>query len=189
MGYNIAGIVIDKNYQNHLSKLEDIIGEKLVFEKEVSFEEACESFKDSDYCDIYFTPQGTFILMSFEKAGFDFYDDNQKVFSFVLSEMTMCFSINYSENGTLLRCILTDENGILEDDGEPFDFEKEEDTNDEYFNLNDKSELIYHLIEKTLGKSFWDIDIAEKCYRYRFGNDAVSEIQETKSEKPWWKFW
>lgn len=180
MGYNIAGIVIDKNYQNHLSELKNIIGEELIFEKEVIFEEACESFKDSDYCDIYFTPQGTFILMSFEKAGFPFYDEGKKVLSFVFSEMTMCFSINYSENGTLLRNFFIEEDRVLEDDGEPFDFEKEEDFN---------PELIYHLIEKTLGKSFWDIDIAEKCYRYRFGNDAVPEIQETKSEKPWWKFW
>lgn len=196
MGLNIAGVVIDKNYQNNLSELENIIGEKLFFEKEITFEEASENWKEDSYCDIYFTSQGTFALMSFEKAGFDFYGENRKVFSFVLSEMTMYFSVNYSENGDLLRNILAKEDEFLENEGEPFDFEKEEETDDEDFNPYDKSELIYHLIEKTLGESFWDIDLGAKCYRYRFAEISVceKEITETTSreenpQKPWWKFW
>jgi acyl-[acyl carrier protein]--UDP-N-acetylglucosamine O-acyltransferase len=55
MGLNISGLVIDKNYENNISELESILGQKLVFEKEVSFEEALENWKEDTYCDIYFT--------------------------------------------------------------------------------------------------------------------------------------
>ncbi|MDO6739471.1 hypothetical protein [Wenyingzhuangia sp. 2_MG-2023] len=43
MGLNISGLVIDKNYENNLAELESVIGQKLVFEKEVTFEETLES--------------------------------------------------------------------------------------------------------------------------------------------------
>jgi len=186
MGLNISGLVIDKNYENNLSELESIIGQKLVFDKEVTFEEALESWKEDTYCDVYFSKNGTFVLLSMEIGGFDFYADNQTVFSFVLSETTMVFSINYTKNNELLRSIIESDE-LNEDEGEPFDFEKNED---------DKSELIYHLIEKTLGESFYDIDIDAKCFRYSFKENESNSISEKNKyeliknkKKPWWKFW
>lgn len=187
MGLNIAGLVIDKNYENNLAELESVIGEKLVFEKEVTFEEALESWKEDTYCDVYFSKNGTLVLLSMEIGGFDFYANNQTAFSFVLSETTMMFTINYTKNDELIRSIMESEE-MNEDEGEPFEFEKNED---------DKSELIYYLIEKTLGESFDDIDLEAKCFRYLFKQDEETNPQskETKIEptdlgkKPWWKFW
>lgn len=190
MGLNISGLVIDKNYENSIVELESVIGQKLAFEKEVIFEEAIESWKEDSYCDVYFSEYGTFVLLSMETGGFDFYANNQTAFSFVLSEMTMLFTINYTKNDKLIRSIMESEE-MNEDEGEPFEFEKNED---------DKSELIYHLIEKTLGESFYDIDLEAKCYRYSFGQVALEEetnthAKEVKNEqnnlnkKPWWKFW
>lgn len=88
------------------------------------FEETCESFKDDDYCDIYFSEKGTFVLLTMEKGGFDFYVENQDVFSFVLSEMTMTFCINYVKNGENIRSFMEAEDKIMENEGVPFDFEK-----------------------------------------------------------------
>ncbi len=208
MGLNISGLVIDKNYKNDLTELESILGQKLIFEKEVDFDEALESWKEDSYCDIYFSERGTLILLSMEIGGFDFYAKNQIAFSFVLSEMTMLFCVNYTQNDTLVRSILESED-LSENEGEPFDFESlgEEDT----------SGLIYHLIEKTLGKSLDDIDSDTKCFRYSFHeiedeeqestDEMISEVEtssksdsitkpfqqhnEVKSNltKPWWKFW
>jgi hypothetical protein len=95
---------------------------------------------------------------------------------------------------------------MSEDEGEPFDFENEND--DE----NDKSELIFHLFEETMGESFDDIDLEATCFRYSFQelenieasletenvvsnqrnspkSEQVLNNKSNKSDKPWWKFW
>ena len=185
MGLNISGLIIDKNYENNLTELESIIGEELVFEKEVTFEETLESWKEDTYCDIYFSKNGTFVLLSMETGGFAFYTENQIAFSFVLSEMTMMFTVNYTKNNELLRYIMESEE-MNEAEGESLAFEKNED---------DISGLIDHLIEKTLGETFDDIDLEAKCFRYSFNQNInnISEKNEIDSfsneKKPWWKFW
>ena len=185
MGLNISGIVIDKNYSDNITELESIIGEKLKFEKEVIFEETCESFKDDNYCDIYYSKEGTFVLLSMERGGFEFYATGQDSFSFVLSEMTMTFCINYMKNGNLIRTLIETEDEITDNEGTPFEFEKNEE---------DKPELIYHLIEKTLGESFHEIELEAKCFRYSFKQNTKPtghKINNIKREekKPWWKIW
>ena len=202
MGFNISGLVIDKNYKNHLTEMESVFDEKMVFDKEVTFEEACESWKDDKYCDVYFSEEGTLVFLSMERGGFEFYPKKQKAFSFVLSEMMMMFAVNYVENGFNIRAYMETESEVLENEGEPFDFELQQE---------DKSELIYHLIEETLGDSFHEIDLDAVCYRYTFGSteepvipvvttkeepigvvvekDVVTEVVENKETKPWWKFW
>jgi hypothetical protein len=166
MGLNISGVVIDKNYKNNLTELESILGQKLVFEKEVVFEEALENWKEDSYCDIYFSEKGTFVIVSMEIGGFDFYAKDQIAFSFVLSEMTMMFCVNYTQNNELKRSIMESEE-LNENTGEAFEFEKSE---------HDKSSLIYHLIENTLCESFDNIDLEAKCFRYTF-----QEIEREKS--------
>jgi hypothetical protein len=179
MGFNISGLVIDRNYENDISELESIIGEKLVFEKEVIFEETLESWKEDSYCDIYFSKKGSLILLSMEIGGFEFFADNQTAFSFVLSEMSMTFTINYTKNNKLVRSIMVSED-MIEDEGEPFEFE----TDDE-----DKSELIYQLIENTLGESFHEIDLEARCFRYSFKQEPQNKSQTIAVKKAWWKFW
>uniref|UniRef100_UPI00404ADE5C hypothetical protein n=1 Tax=Flavobacterium sp. TaxID=239 RepID=UPI00404ADE5C len=201
MGLNISGLVIDKNYENNLTELESILGQKLVFEKEVIFEETLENWKEDTYCDIYFSKNGTFVLLAMEIGGFDFYAKNQTVFSFVLSEMTMVFTVNYTKDNKFIRSIMVADE-MTEEEGEPFEFEKDEE---------DKSELIYHLIETTLGESFDDIDFEAKCFRYSFKKEqeqAQEKVQKQEKVKepnkimkddnnestrekikPWWKFW
>lgn len=199
MGFNISGLVIDKNYKNQLVELEAIFGEKMVLEKEVTFEEACENWKDDKYCDVYFSENGTLVFLSMERGGHEFYPKKQKAFSFVLSEMMMMFAINYVENGLNIRAYMETEGELFENEGDPFDFELQQE---------DKSELIYHLIEETLGESFHDVALDATCYRYTFlvaeeSSKPVVEVRaeptieqkenkvhsESKETKPWWKFW
>ena len=165
MGLNIAGLVIDKNYQNELTTLGEILNRTLVFEKEVPFEEAIESWKEDDYCDVFYTKMGTFVLLSGEVGINDHYAANQTAFSFVISESTMLFSVNYTKNDQLIRCILDSEE-MSEDEGTPFEFEKED---------NSTENLIYHLIEQTLGKSFDEIELDATCYRYIFADNEDTD--------------
>ena len=196
MGYNISGLVIDKNYENEIEQLEQILGEKLIFEKEVDFEKGSENWKEDNYCDIYFSEKGTLIFISMERGAFEFNIKNQKAFSFALSEMTMTFAVNYTENENMIRSFVETEGGERPQDiGDKLNFEKTE---------NDASELIHHLIESTLSKSFWSIELEEKCKRYKFESikkeapKSKSEIQKenkpkpnpiVENKKPWWKIW
>jgi len=188
MGFNISGLVIDKNYENDIEKIGDILGEKLVFDEKVDFEIGSENWKDDNYCDIYFSEKGTLVFISMERAAFDFNIENQKAFSFVLSEMTMTFAVNYTDNEKMIRSFAETEDGVKhQEKGEKLTFENTE---------SDVSELIHHLIEKTLGKTFWSIDVEEKCFRYKFVPHAPTKIVKTQSQstsgkirKAWWKFW
>ena len=190
MGYNISGLVIDKNYENDIEQIEGILGEKLIFDKKVDFESGSENWKDDNYCDIYFSEKGTLIFISMERAAFEFNIKNQKAFSFALSEMTMTFAVNYTDNCKIIRSFAETEDEVRHEEiGEKLDFEKTE---------NDASELIHHLIEKTLDKKFWDIDLEEECYRYNFKSQTSENTPEkeekkepdsVKESKPWWKFW
>jgi len=175
MGYNISGLVIDKNYENDIEQIENILGEKLTFDKKVDFESGSENWKDDNYCDIYFSEKGTLIFISMERAA---------------SEMTMTFAVNYTDNCKIIRSFAETEDEVRHEEiGEKLDFEKTE---------NDASELIHHLIEKTLDKKFWDIDLEEECYRYNFKSQTSENTPEKeekiepdsiKERKPWWKFW
>ena len=126
-----------------------------------------------------------------ERAAFEFNISNQKAFSFALSEMTMTFAVNYTDNGKIIRSFAETEDGERHQEvGDKLEFENTE---------NDVSELIHHLIESTLGKRFWDIDLEEKCLRYKFKSESVENKKNEKekvvsnsiieNKKPWWKFW
>ena len=86
MGLNISGLVINKNYSKNIAQLEPILSQKLVFENEVSLSDACESWKGDEYCDIYFSENGTLIFSSMELGGFEIIAGKQDTLSFVLSE-------------------------------------------------------------------------------------------------------
>lgn len=159
MGLNIAGFVIDKNYENDISELEDILSAKLNFKKEIVFEEAIRGWKNKKTCDIHFTLGGTLVFFAPEYSDLCLFKRNQNTLTFCLSEMAMIFIITYIENGKPIRAIMESEGITTENEGIPLEFEKIED---------DKSELIYHLIEKILGISFFEIDNEAKCNRYDF---------------------
>lgn len=173
MGFNISGLIISKNYKENLSELEEILGEKLVFDKEVIYETGSENWKEDNYCDIYYSEKGTLIFLSMERGGFEFYAKDSDTFSFVLSEMSMTFAINYVKEGKLVRSIVESEDNIMQNDGEQLEFEKSE---------NDKSELIYYLFERLLGESFHEIDLEAKCYRYRFSTDEIEIIDKKETD-------
>ncbi|MDR0227577.1 MAG: hypothetical protein LBI72_00700 [Flavobacteriaceae bacterium] len=174
MGFNIAGLVINKNYQHNIGDLEQVLNQNLVLEGEVDFESGSENWKEDDYCDVYFTDRGTLVFLSMEAAAFEFLVANQNAMSFVLSEMSMTFSINYTRNKFLVRQIVESEGELVDNKGEVFDFEEYE---------SDKSELIYYLIEQELGIRFWDIDLDEKCFRYRLEPYTVKEIEIDKKDQ------
>jgi len=183
MGLNISGLVLNKNYQDNVAELAHILGEEFLKEETIVFDDACESWKGDDYCDVYFSDKGTFVFLSMEKGGFEFCVNDLDTFSFVLSESTMMFCFNYTQNGELVRSYFESEDELQEDEGTPLPIEQSEE---------DKSEVIFHLIHELLGEDFHEIDLEANCTRFWLTADRDEEetpTQEADGNKPWWKFW
>lgn len=188
MGLNISGLVLNKNCRDNVVELAHILGEEFLNETSVSFDEACESWKGDDYCDVYFSEKGTLVFLSMEKGGFEFCEDGLTTFSFVLSESTGMYCFNYTQNGQLIRSYFEsdadpEEGDVVEDEGELLDIEKTEE---------DKSEVIFHLIKEVLGEDFHAIDLDANCKRYWFvepHEETTDVFEEVATTKPWWKFW
>lgn len=159
MGFNITGIVVNKNYDNKIEELGNSLGLKLTFEKEVSFEEASSNWKEYGVCDIYFAENGTLLFFSMERLLWGQRIENQNVLSFKYSETSMEFGLKYFE-GFENRRSIKESNGVIKlQKGNPL---PEEATNAE------TSELIFAKIADVLGQKFWDIDFASIAFRYKY---------------------
>ena len=162
MGFNIAGIVIDKSLKNKVKKISESFDWEMELEGEVTFEEAMENWKEPGYCDIYFTDKGTLIFVDMETIQGDFKMADANVLSFAISETSMAFYFNLYEGDKLRRKIMDLDGEIVSEYGEKLEMEEK---------YEDTEELIWAMIEKMLGKSFFKIEPDEIAYRYLLLND------------------
>lgn len=70
----------------------------------------------------------------------------------------MAFCFHYCENGKIRRSRAEAEGKELPGEGERLDIE---------YTPIDISEIIWELIDKTIGQGFMEIDLSDKAYRYR----------------------
>ncbi|WP_018344654.1 hypothetical protein [Cytophaga aurantiaca] len=159
MGFNIAGIAINKNYEGQLDVLKQKFNWKLKQEGTVSFETASGNWKEDGICDIYFLPNATLIFLPMEMCTDPYIIEGSNVLTFVISEMSMAFNIIYTENNKVVRNILEVEGNTLSNEGTPLAVEKE---------AEDTSEILWKQLEVVLGKTYWDIDLEEKVSRFTF---------------------
>ena len=158
MGFNIAGIVVNKNYENKTEELGKSLGLNLTFEKEITCEEATRNWKDDGICDIYFAENGTILYLPFDLCATESYAiENQDVLTFAYSETSMAFNFDYFENGEFRRKIFEAEGDRMDDIGEPL---PEEAIHTEV------SELIFKKISIVLGEK-WGSDEEMKAFRYK----------------------
>ena len=196
MGFNIAGIVINKNLENNIKSIEKAFSWNLAFVEEINFEQAYENWKEESICDIYFSSNGTFIFLNIEMCIDEYKMKGSKVLTFALSETSMSFNVNITENGFITRSLMESDGQVFVNKGEKLEIE---------YTTNDTSEIIWNQIEKISGENFWDIEPSEKALRYKllpFSEKIIEtptiqaiEKQETpkpqivKIEKLWWQFW
>lgn len=159
MGLNIAGIVINKNYNNKIEEINKALGLKLIFEKKISYETALHNWKENGVCDIYFSENGTLLFLSMESCARPFKIEHQHVLTFCYSETSMLFTLQYCEGFNLQRSIMEIGGGARRQRGNPLP--------EEAANL-ETSELIFAKIEDVLGQKFWDINAESHLYRYTF---------------------
>ncbi|MCZ8216409.1 MAG: hypothetical protein O9262_09240 [Cyclobacteriaceae bacterium] len=164
MGFNVSGLVINQNYENNFEDLQKKLGWNLKKEGEINFETASSNWKGEDICDVYFSEKGTLMFMSLEMCAQPWLLKEANTLTFVLSETSMIFSLNYAVNGVLVRTILEVEGNRMKETGEKLAIEKKSE---------DTSAIIWNQIEVVLGKSFWSIEPSEKADRYLFSKDMA----------------
>ncbi|MEH0155076.1 hypothetical protein V6R21_13100 [Limibacter armeniacum] len=156
MGFNIAGVVINKNYKDNLNQLNEDMGLDFSKAEEITFEVASSNWKEEGICDAYFCEMGTILFMNHENCleGTSI-TNGINVFTFAMSEVTMTFLFSYYEGELLVREFMAHEGEKENELGEPLPSEAG----------TDESGATFNQIGAVLGKSFWDIDLAEKAYR------------------------
>lgn len=182
MGFNISGIAVAKNLQNDIERIEREIGFKLELVEEINFEKASSNWKEDGICDIYFGQNGTLIFLSHELSMESYSIMNLPTLTYAISETSMAFCFHYCENGKIRRSRAEAEGRELPDEGDRLDIE---------YTPIDLSEIIWELIDKTIGQKFMGIDLADKAYRYRliktdntFENIATKNRDNSIDSKP-----
>lgn len=173
MGYNISGIAVNKNLKTEIDSIENEIGYRLEFLAEVNFETASANWKEEGICDIYFGKYGTLIFLSHELSVESYSIMGLPTVTFAISETSMAFCFHYCENGKIKRSRAEIEGKELPHEGEKLDIES---------STVETSEIIWQLIEKTIGQSFWSIDLSEKALRYRLVKKE-NIVRHNNSEK------
>lgn len=159
MGFNISGLVINKNYENNFDDLQEALGWTLKKQEDISFLTASSNWKDTGICDVYFSDKGTFLFLNMDMCARSWGIKNANTLTFTLSEISMAFYIGYCENGIVKRTIMEVNEQRMQDNGEKLTIEEKS---------PDTSEMIWNQIGVVLGKRFWDIEQDEKAERYIF---------------------
>lgn len=170
MGFNISGLVINKNYQKNINELFDKLGWSLKKGEEIDFETASSNWKEEEYCDVYFSENGTLLFLNIDYCTEGYSIENLNTLSFGYSEASMTFLLSYCENGIETRTIMETEGKNFSDEGVKLEIEN---------GCDDLSEIIWKQIEIVLGKNFHEIDNSEKAIRYYFSDKEQTEVKQS----------
>lgn len=157
MGFNISGVVINKNLQHNLELLQQI-GLRLEHGTEINYEQASANYKDDGICDVYFGDQGTLLFASpnhcMDIPGIE----GCNVLTWIVSEFAMAFSFRYYEGREEVRSFYELNGEMQWTEGNPLPVEE---------GASDGSEVIWRQVEVVMSKSFWDVEPDEKAFRYK----------------------
>lgn len=170
MGFNISGLVVNKNYQDNINELFDKLGWSLTKGEEIDFETASSNWQEEEYCDVYFSERGTLVFLNIDYCTDGYPIENLNTLTFGYSETSMAFLLNYCENGIETRSIMETEGEIFFNEGEKLEIEN---------NCDNISDVIWKQIEIVLGKSFHEIENSETATRFYFSNELKTELEQT----------
>lgn len=159
MSHSISALAINKNLQNEVEKLSDILGFELVLEEEIDFETASQSYSEEELIDVYFGELGTLVFCHEDLSVNESYKHPDfQILTFAHSETSMISYLNFTENAKSKRTILEFEGERSIDEGNSLPIEEEE---------MDTAELIWAQFEEVFGESFWDIEPNGIVHRFQ----------------------
>lgn len=162
MGFNFSGVAISQKKKEDILDIQDILGTKLTFSKEIYFDEALSWHKEDNEFDLYFAEKGVLVFTSEPLTILEKHAKSKGIMitTFGASETSMAFMITAFENGERFRDLMEFNLDKLEDNGQKFEGETETD---------DGFEVVTKAISHTIGHNFWSIEPSEKAYRYVVG--------------------
>ncbi|KFF02792.1 hypothetical protein [Chryseobacterium luteum] len=114
MGYNIAGLLIKS--QSDQTIIENLLGGKISFSKEIGFEDATSSFREDNTIDILQTETGTLIFTEFGTL-YDISNFDGEIIQFIISDISDTYYFEKYVSGKLERKYIYSQGEISEDEG------------------------------------------------------------------------
>ena len=186
MGWKLTGIVIDKNFENDLVELFNLLElDDFDLEKETTFEDETSEMLENDNLAVGFFGNGTYLstgvdLMTNDKLLKNA-STNLTILAFYVNDTTSTYCFDFYSKGEYLRrkwISYSDENiDSSENFGELLSAEKEEE---------DDLDIIFKLISSLLDKGFYEIEEGEQMFRFikiKVDNNSNDKTQT----KGFWK--
>lgn len=182
MGFYLSGVVLNKNFQNNFEELQTELGWKLKKGEEIDFETASENDKEEEFCDVYYTENGTILFVEMDMCTQPYPIVGCNTMAFAMADSSGAYNLDYCENGVVKRSIMEVDGNRVQDTGNALTVEEKS---------SDVSEIIWNQMETMIGKRFWDIEPEEKANRYMFDFSKEPEpiipvqkqVEEKKSEE------
>jgi len=161
MGFNIAGIVINSNFDHDINKFIKETGFSIKLEREISPEELRENWTAEGIYRVQFTDIGTVVFLNFQECLDGQYLDGYNVMTFTYSETSsMLLFLTYYEGQVQRRRIMEDDLIKKVDEGVPLNIDSDK-------KGEELSEILFELFETILGKSFFLLDDTFASYQFK----------------------
>lgn len=155
MGFNIAGIAFDANYENNIEALETQIRFSLTNKKAVTFEDISRNWWDEEgKIGVAFSPTGTLLFCSPDLIQDHIASPQGASFCFAMIDTSGAYAFNYTKNGTILRDVMTVEGNVMTSEGNCPSFETHEEI----------GENIWAGIEALIGQPFSQFPVEQTAF-------------------------
>lgn len=173
MGFNIAGLVINQNYNKDILKLSADLKWGIEVIEEVTFEKACSNWTPDGEFRLYFSDQATMIFIPHEWVANQSHSKTADTLNYAYSATTMAFQVDLFKNGKLVRSILEHEGDRKISQGKPLELEKNNETADG---------LTFALFDELLKTDFSDLDLDDKAFRCKKVKYVEPDAQEIEKQ-------
>lgn len=174
MGFNIAGLVINQNYDKDIKKLSTDLKWGIEIIDEITFEEASSNWTPDGEFRLYFSDKSTMIFFPHDWVAEQSRSKTFDTLNYAYSATAMAFQVDLFKSGKLVRSIFEHEGDRKMSRGEPLELESNNDTADG---------LTFALIDELLKGKFGEIDLGEKSFRCRKVQYIETDEKEIEKQK------
>ena len=158
MGLNIAGIVINNNYDYNIKNLADDLSWKITSISEITYDEAFTSNIPKEEFRVYFSKKGVIVFSDFNIIEENNHSPSANSLCFAYGETAMHFYYDYRDLNGANRVFYEAERETIMNIGGALPLE---------LNNSPAETITLDLVSSLLGESVYDIDFASKAYSFK----------------------
>ena len=156
MGFNIAGMIIDKNFDKDIQHLGRALKWGIEVIEEINYEKAASNWTPDGEFNIYFSETATLIYFPHEWAINKYHVVGTNSLCYAYSATAMTFIVSYMDEDMNHRFFMESDGERMLEEGSPLEWEKDHPTADG---------LIFKLFDVLLDDQFHQIDMGDVAYR------------------------